>query len=241
VRPCGDGVVAFSTDTAPLVDLDDQRAVDRAYDVIRREILQGELPPDAHLREEHLALLTNTSRTPVREALRRLAADGLVHVAANRRSYVRRYDESEIDSLFEVRARLESFAAELACRHITADEIQTLVSLADRIDRLGTAISSSDLNAFMDLNTAFHRTIVQASRSTALLVAVTPSISVPVVLLKHFHWRKPVNLVQSNKQHRDIIAALRQRNAPWASACMAAHINSTRPLLSAGPESAPTE
>ena len=106
----------------------DLRPVDRAYNGIRQLILSGSLNAGEHLGEELLADLTATSCTPVREALRRLAAEGLVVVAANRRSYVAEFDPFEADAVFEIRSRLESFAAELAAAKIGAAGIERLRS-----------------------------------------------------------------------------------------------------------------
>ncbi len=208
----------------------DLRAVDRAYDGIRRRILDGCLKAGTHLGEEQLAELTATSRTPVREALRRLAGEGLVVVGANRRSYVAEFDPFEADAVFEIRARLEAFAAELAAQRISDDGIARLESTCDQIEALGPRVYHDNLVRFLALNNAFHNFILQAAGSRQLAIAVASAIAVPLPLLKHYVWDAPVDIARSNAQHRELIEAFRQRNPRWAAACMAAHINSTRPL-----------
>jgi DNA-binding GntR family transcriptional regulator len=205
------------------------RPVDRAYAGIRRRILDGILKPGDHLGEEQLAELTNTSRTPVREALRRLAGEGLVIIGPNRRSYVTEFDPIEAEAVFEIRARLESYAAELACERITDAELARLEDIADAIDMLGPKASAKTVPRFLELNTAFHQTILDAAGSRQLAFALSSPVAIPLALLKHYVWEESVNIAQSNQQHREIIAALKSRNPFWAGPLMAAHINSTRP------------
>ena len=212
-------------------DAAELRPVDRAYAGIRRRILDGALKPGHHLGEEQLAELTGTSRTPVREALRRLAGEGFVVIGANRRSYVAEFDPIEADAVFEIRARLESYAAMLAAARIEPSAIAKLESLSDEIETLGPTVSHDSLTRFLELNTRFHHVILDASGSRQLAVALTPAIAIPLPLLKHYVWEVPVDIVRSNLQHRELIEALKQRNGRWAGDLMAAHINSTRPPI----------
>ena len=87
---------------------------DRVYRALRRRIIEGAEPPGARLTEQRLAATFDCSRTPVREAVRRLESEGLVVVEPNRGAQVRPLSEEEISDLYEVRARLEAYAAELA-------------------------------------------------------------------------------------------------------------------------------
>jgi DNA-binding GntR family transcriptional regulator len=208
----------------------DLRRVDLAYQDIRSRILDGELRPGSHLAEEQLALLTSTSRTPVREALRRLAGEGLVVTNANRRSYVAEFDPFEADAVFEIRARLESYACELAATRISRGALERLEQISDSIEALGPEISRSSISEFFSLNNQFHLTILETAGSRQLSIAVAAAVAIPLPLLKHYVWDQPVSIEQSNMQHREIIAALRAGNRRWAADCMASHINSTRPV-----------
>ena len=96
----------------------------------------------------------------MREALRRLAAEGLVVVAANRRSYVAEFDPFEADAVFEIRSRLESFAAELAAAKIGAAGIEKLEVVCDQIETLGPRVHRDSLIQFLTLNNAFHKLIL---------------------------------------------------------------------------------
>jgi DNA-binding GntR family transcriptional regulator len=233
-RPSKDTDTVMSNQSILPPDSDDAatdaRPVERAYEGIRRRILEGALRPGDHLGEEQLAVLTRTSRTPVREALRRLVSEGLIITGPNRRNYVAEFDPAEVDAVFEIRVRLESYAAELACKRINDAELARLTELADRIEGLGPEVSNRSLADFLELNNTFHEVILGAAGSRQLALAAATAIAIPLALLKHYVWEAPVNIVRSNEQHREIIAALTQRNAHWAGHCMAAHINSTRPI-----------
>jgi DNA-binding GntR family transcriptional regulator len=209
------------------------RPVDRAYEGIRRRILDGGLNAGEHLGEEQLAALTATSRTPVREALRRLAGEGLVFVGRNGRSYVAEFDPFEADAVFEIRARLEGYAAELAAVRIGGEGLAKLEEVCAQIESLGMRVSHESLERFLKLNNIFHNIILHEAGSRQLASAVASAITIPLPLLKHYVWDAPVDIGRSNEQHRELIEAFRQRNARWAGACMAAHINSTRPVEAA--------
>lgn len=205
-----------------------QRPVDRAYEGIRQAILTGVLKPGEHLREEPLAAMTGTSRTPVREALRRLVGEGLA-TAENRHRFVTDFSYEEVVIVFELRAKVESYAAGVAATKITAEELDTLERLIEEIDRIDLSDNVQAANRFIALNTEFHSTIVNATRSRQLKLMTAQAVSLPLVLIKQFVWDQRINIVRSNAQHRDILAALSQRNSEWAATAMAGHILSTKP------------
>jgi DNA-binding GntR family transcriptional regulator len=205
------------------------RPADVAYARIREMILRGRFTPGAHLKEEELAALLGVSRSPVRDALRRLAGDGLVRIERDRGTYVRRFDEDEIDEIFQLRAALEAWGASRAAARIEADALGRLESLADDMEKLERRRGAPDLDRFAFLNNAFHETILAAARSPRLQAMAMSLIDVPIVMLKQHNWGRNVNVPGSNAQHREIIAALRARDPIWARTRMHAHIISTRP------------
>ena len=107
------------------------RAADRAYRFIREGILASRWPPGAHLREQELAELSGVSRTPVREALRRLAADGLLQLVPNLGAKVNAWTIQDLDEIFGLRATLESQAAGLAASRAGPQHLAELASLCD--------------------------------------------------------------------------------------------------------------
>jgi len=206
-----------------------ERSADRVYDVVRAGILEGTFKAGDHLGEAQLAELSDSSRTPVREALRRLAADGLVTIGENRRCLVSEFDATEIQAIYEIRARLESLGAELACSRIDDVGVDHLREINARIEALGPEVSDYTLTQFLELNSEFHLAIVRISGSRHLESALSTALAVPIVLLKHYVWGDKVGIELSHLQHREIIAALSSGNPHWASACVASHIQTSRP------------
>ena len=214
-----------------LADTEDaelQRPVEKAYRGIRQAILRGELKPGDHLGEEQLAAMTGTSRTPVREALQRLAAEGLATVS-NRHRFVTHFTHEEVSIMFDIRAQLEGYSASLAAQKITAPELATLQNLIDAMAEIENDTSSEVAERFLALNSQFHAVIIEATRSTQLKRLTAPATSLPLVLLKQFVMEQKINVPRSNRQHRDIYAALAAHNSEWAAAAMSGHILSTKP------------
>lgn len=205
-----------------------QRPADRAYEGIREAILTGVLRSGDHLREEQLATMTGTSRTPVREALRRLVGEGLATVE-NRHRFVTDFSYEEVVIVFELRSKVESYAAGVAASKINDTELMTLERIILDIDQIDPAGGVDAIHRFITLNSEFHSTIVDATRSRQLKLLTAQAISLPLVLIKQFVWDQSINIRRSNAQHRDIHAALTQRNSEWAASAMGAHILSTKP------------
>ncbi|WP_453972033.1 GntR family transcriptional regulator [Amorphus sp. MBR-141] len=216
-----------------LAAADVHKPAERAYQGIRRAILTGALKGGEHLREETLAQLTGTSRTPVREALRRLVAEGLA-TAENRHRYVTDFSADEVGVIFDIRAKLDAYAASIAAHKINQDELARLGQLILKIDELGDRSDDAAAEAFVDLNTDFHTTIVKATRSRQLLTLTAQAAALPLVMIKQFVCDQPINILRSNAQHRDILAALAQGNSQWAETAMAGHVLSTKPRLGGG-------
>jgi DNA-binding GntR family transcriptional regulator len=209
-------------------DDDAQRPVEKAYRGIRQAILSGTLKPGDLLPEELLATMTGTSRTPVREALRRLATEGLATVN-NRHRFVTDFSYEEVSIIFDIRARLEGYAASVAAQKITVDELENLQRLIDAMSEIETDDEPAVAGRFLALNTEFHSVIVEATRSAQLKQLAAPALALPLILLKRYVMAQRVDIVRSNRQHRDIHAALSQRNSEWANAAMSGHILSTKP------------
>ena len=209
-------------------DADSQRPVEKAYQGIRDAILAGRLKPGDHLPEEMLASMIGTSRTPVREALRRLAAEGLATVS-NRHRFVTHFTAEEVSIIFDIRAQHEAYAASIAAQKITPAELARLQLLIDAMSEIEGDSGSEVLERFLTLNTDFHAVIIDATRSAQLKRLTAPAAALPLILVKQFVMEQRVDVVRSNGQHRDILAALTARNSEWAAAAMSGHILSTKP------------
>lgn len=193
------------------------RAAEAAYAMIREGILSGDFERGIRLREETLAQQAGVSRTPVREALRRLDAEGLVEFSPHRGARVTAWSAGELEDLYEIRAMLEGHAAGLAAQRITAEEVEALADLATRME------STDDLNQVKSLNSEFHWLIVRASRNSHLDSLVRGIVDTPLVH-RTFESYTADRRAASHLHHREIVAALRAGNRAWAESMMRAHI-----------------
>lgn len=202
-------------------------AVDRALSILRGRILAGELPGGERLGEVELAGELGMSRTPVRQALLRLAAEGLVEVTPNRGARVIVRSDRELEEVFELRARLEGLAARQAAALATEEQL-------DRLDRLAHEIadyaSSRDLAMVTKLNSEFHGGILDVVGSATLASSVA-SLMHASVMARTQESFDDAAISRSVHHHLEIVAALRARDGDWAESVMHSHLLSARAAL----------
>lgn len=210
------------------------RSADKAYQFIRDAIIAARFAPGAHLKEEELSTSAGVSRTPVREALRRLANEGLVRFSRNQGAFVESFDDEDVEEIFQLRAILEARAASRAAQRITAEQLVRLETLTEALEALqGRESSRNYVPKFSQLNAEFHQAILEAAESRRLEAMLETIIDIPLILMKHYSWRGLVDLERSCRQHRELIAALRAGDAEWAASLMHAHVLGAR--RNAGP------
>ncbi|MDD9853415.1 MAG: GntR family transcriptional regulator [Deltaproteobacteria bacterium] len=209
-------------------------AADRVYAAIRARIENGAYPSGRRLKEEELAEELGVSRTPVRDALRRLRNDQLVRFVPNRGAFVTAWSVEDADQIFVLRSLLEAYAAELASEKITEAELLRLQELAHEIDAAAQQRSEANHRRIAVLNNEFHRMVLAAAHSRRLEETVSWLVELPLVLqtLERFD---DADLQRSCSQHHELIAALRARDRRWASAVMRAHILAARNIYLQAP------
>ena len=198
------------------------RASDHAYAVIRAMILSGELPSGAQLSEEALALRCAVSRTPVRDALRRLEADLLIRRSGSQRSFVADWTDDDIEDAFDLRSMLEAQAARRAATRLTDQEIAALRFHNEAI-AVAIAQPTADVAAFLEHNRAFHELIVAGAASPRLAGLLTRLIEQPVIWRTAQNYGRD-NLRRSHIEHEELLAAFSRGDGSWAASIMAAHI-----------------
>ena len=201
----------------------------RVRDAIQRAILTGALAPGERLRAEALAQRFGTSRTPVREALQSLEAEGLVEIEPHRGAVVRPFDAAGLVELYELRAVIEPYAAARAAERIGSEALAALEANCDRAEQRGGA----DARAVHDqiaLNEEFHRLVVAAAESPRLEVAMRSVAGIPRVFRTVF-WRDEGQRTQSLFCHRELVRALRSRQPGLAEAVMRMHILGAKEFL----------
>jgi DNA-binding GntR family transcriptional regulator len=201
----------------------------RVRDAIQRAILTGALAPGERLRAEALAHRFGTSRTPVREALLSLEAEGLVEIAPHKGAVVRPFDAAGLVELYELRAVIEPYAAARAAERIGP---AALAALDDNCRR-AAACGGADARAVQQqiaLNEEFHRLVVEAAESPRLEVAMRSVAGIPRVFRTVF-WRDDLQRTQSLFCHRELVRALRARQAGLAEAVMRMHVLGAKEFL----------
>lgn len=213
-------------------DEGDERAP--VYERLRRAIVEGRHPPGARLVEQRLAEELDVSRTPVREAVRRLESEGLVVVERNRGAHVRPLSEAEIADLYEVRARLEAYAAELAAARATADDLDSLraacVAFDEAVAGAGRGTGVQAVRTLDDANARFHGALHRASRHARIRQLVAGAVDAPLVFqaLQRF---EPDELARSALFHRLIAEAVQAGEGGRAGRLMTEHVLQGRDAL----------
>ena len=189
-----------------------------AYARLLGDIRSGALMPGARLTETEIAERLNVSRTPVREAIRRLEADGLVAHMPRAGAVVRRLDHSEIMELYEMRTVLEGTAARLAARAASEVEIDELAAIDAEM-----AAAEGDGAALFELNTQFHRTLIRAARNRFLVRSVE-AVHTTLLILGPSTLARPERARAAVAEHEAVVAALRRRDGKAAEKKMRAHM-----------------
>jgi DNA-binding GntR family transcriptional regulator len=198
--------------------------------MLRELILAGALPAGTKLGEADLATRLDVSRTPVREALSRLAAEGLVDLVPNRGARVARWSDEDLEQIFELRLRLEPYAVGLAIPRLSDSDLDDLDDLAQRMVGLGKPGRSQDLDGIVHLNRQFHRTLINRAANPALASALL-AVTHASVVNQNFHNYSPAALARSLAHHVEIVAAARVGNADWANAVMRSHLYNARATM----------
>lgn len=196
---------------------------DRAYRRLRAAIIGGEFPPGEKLAETALSERLDTSRTPVREALRRLAREGLVEFEPNRGARVASWTREDLAEIFRLRSVLESHAASRAASLRSDEDLQHLQAALDAMDALGDRRDDEAIAERTRLNNELHATIVSAARSPRLADLLEQLVSATLVF-RTFERYSPEALERSRRQHHDLVLAVRTANAELAAATMTAHV-----------------
>jgi DNA-binding GntR family transcriptional regulator len=205
-------------------------AADQAYAYVRERVMCGEFAAGTRLTEWQIADALGTSRTPVREAMRRLVGDGILKFQPNRGTFVGSHSAKEMDELFELRALLESEVAGAAARSISAEQIDRLKALQDEIEERGVDVARDNVERIGRLNREFHRIVSQASDSPRLVGMLANAIEIPVVQ-QTFRRYTAAQLQRSFHHHRELIDAFSVRDSAWARDAMSCHVRAARYAL----------
>ena len=190
---------------------------------LRSLIIRGDLPPGEQLVEADLCKALGVSRTPLREALKLLAAEGLVQLRLNRSSIVAPIRREEIDELFEAVAGIERIAAELAAVRMTARDHEKLASLHERMER---HYGAGELREYFEVNQQIHNFIMTCARNGPLK-STHDALMARVERARFFALSSRERWDESVEEHRDIMRALAARDSDKAGRLLAQHVQRT--------------
>jgi DNA-binding GntR family transcriptional regulator len=208
-------------------------------DQLRSAILEGRYQPGEWLRQERLAQELGVSQMPVREALKELAAEGLIEHLPYRGVRVVEFVPQDVADLYAHRSFLEGLAARSAAENITPEE---LAELRQVHVLMAQKLAPEDLAEYRELNRRFHQIVYLASRRTYLIRTLNQMwASFPVMLFGHFASTAtrplPERDAQDVEEHQAILAALQNRDGDEAERLVNLHIETTRQQLLAVLES----
>ncbi len=209
---------------------------DEVYDHLKLEILSGQLPSGSRLAEIALAERLGVSRTPIREAVQRLAQDGLVEVAANKGARVRGVSAQEVEDVYAVREVLDGLAARLAAEHRSGKDLKAMSAALEKLGRVG----AQDYAAQIASDLEFHSAVAVASQNASLeatLRTLGQSVARVKLLTKQYNQSDATTAA-----HRQILIAIEAFDADAAEAHARAHVrefraivlNELRPVLGGG-------
>lgn len=197
----------------------------RAYEMIKDDILGGRFAPGERLKEDELTARCAVSRTPVREALRRLGVEGLVVMTPNAGAQVAVLGPRDLEEIYALRAMIEGHAAERAAANIDGKQLRRLVALAEEMEAAVGAGGGEALNLrFTPANAEFHRVILDAAMSPRLSAMAALVIEMPLTLRTLARY-SDADRRRSLRHHRELIDALRARDGGWAASVMKSHIH----------------
>lgn len=193
------------------------------FEAIREAIIQGKLEPGERLMEIQLAEELGVSRTPVREAIRKLELEGFVVMIPRKGAYVAGISLHDITDVFEVRAALESLAAGLAAERITEEELEELDRRLVQIAEVSNG--KSDLDVVVERDTNFHDVIYKASRNKTLM-QILSRLQDQIQRFRTTSLAQPGRTKIAVKEHRQIVDAIANRDVELAQTLAREHIES---------------
>ncbi|UOM35800.1 GntR family transcriptional regulator [Acuticoccus sp. I52.16.1] len=196
---------------------------EKVYSTLRRRLMSGYYEPGSKLKEEVVAADLSVSRTPVRAAIHRLIAEGLLEPAPKRGALVTPWGAQDVEDIFNLRIMLEGYGASLAAKNATREEVDRLEALNEEIAAAVDSEREDRLQVIHTANLDFHTGLYEASRSPHLRTFGVKLLEYPLVIGGFYIYDRD-DMIESVRQHSEIVAALRAGNPDWARAAIACHL-----------------
>ncbi len=192
---------------------------DTAYKLIKDRLLSGKIRPGERIREDLLAEEISMSRTPVREAINQLSAEGYVYQIPRKGIFATEISREELMDIIEIRVLLETYAVKICCRKITEEQLN---ELEDIFNKLKYALLNNDKTAYGIYDGLFHKKIAEYTRNKKLYNFIN-DIEDSVVFCRRmdiYNIRHKYTEEESIKQHEDILTAIKNRDEEAAFEAM---------------------
>lgn len=204
------------------VDMDEFLPLrDVVFNTLRKAILTGQLKPGERLMEVHLANRLGVSRTPIREAIRKLELEGLVIMIPRRGAEVAQITEKSLNDVLEVRRALDVLSVELACERITEEEMAALKKACDDFER---ATKGKDASVIARADVALHDIIVQATGNQRLQQLVN-NLSEQMYRYRFVYIKDESQHEKLVTEHKEIYESILNRDKERASRAAKLHID----------------
>ena len=227
------------TGPRPIKAIARTRLTQTVYTLLRAKIAGHDYAPGERLQLDVLARQLDVSRTPVREALNQLAAEGLIEIRPRLGTFVAQVNSDTVAELYQLRLMIDTSVGKLLARRLTSQQIRTLTRLLDKLAQYVDGEAYVDYGAYLECDRAFHSAIVRLL-GNARLTALYEEINLPLWLVRaQQNAGSPRNAHESLAEHRAILRALESRDPRGAAEAMAAHIESS--LLKLGVQLAPAD
>ena len=197
------------------------------YEELKLLIVKGKIKPGMRLMEEELAEDMGVSRTPIREAIRKLEKEGLITIEPRRGAYVSQLSKQDMVEILEVRQNVEGFAAELAAKRITPEEKMKLREIAEEYE---IAVSKNDMAAMIKADTAFHHVIVVATRNK-ILIQMVEQLQELVLRFRYLYYDNFKRSEKMTAEHKMIYQAIIDEKPDIAKESADVHINRLKELV----------
>ena len=195
----------------------------KIYQVLKKEIVKGFLKPGAKLSENRLAREMHVSRTPIREAMRKLVAEGLVKTSPNKKMTVSEVSLTDMKEVLQVRGALEGLAASIAAKRITSQEIDTLEKI---VIQMSLYTTKEHLSSYCEVDDQFHDLILSIC-GNKWIIKVRENLSNFIYRYRVMSLSVPERLKCSLEEHQAIMESLKKRNSEEANKLSQIHMENT--------------
>ena len=200
---------------------------DVVFNTLRQAILKGELAPGERLMEIQLAQKLGVSRTPIREAIRKLELEGFVVMIPRRGTYVADISIKDINEVYEIRTSLEVLAAGLAAERISDEELETMQRL---LVEIGQHIEDGNIEKIVEIDTAFHDVLYKASRNKRL-AGIINNLREQITVIRRRSMMYPGRLQNTMEEHRILVDSIAAHDVDRAQNAARLHMENAEHTL----------